>query len=82
MDFLFSYDIFEVGLNQKRLLIKLEIFLQWKVVKGIENVLKKSTLGSPAPDVPVLDVATKKVVNLLSICKEGRPMVLNFGSCS
>ena len=82
LDFLFSYDIFEVGLNQKRLLIKIKIFLQWKVVKGIENVLKKSTLGSPAPDVPVLDVATNKVINLLSNCKEGRPMVLNFGSCS
>jgi len=62
-------------------LFSYDIF-KWKVEKGIEDVLKQSTLGSPAPDVQVLDVATNKVINLLSNSKEGRPMILNFGSCS
>jgi len=62
-------------------LFSYDIF-EWQVVKGIENVLKKSTLGSPAPDVPVLDVASNKVINLLSSSKQGRPIILNFGSCS
>jgi len=55
---------------------------KWKVEKGIEDALKDATLGSRAPDVPVYDVSTKKIINMLSKSKQGRPLVLNFGSCS
>jgi len=55
---------------------------KWFVVKGLEDKLKSSTLGAPAPDVKVLDILSKKTVGLLSRAKNGRPLVLNFGSSS
>merc|ERR1712227_994696 len=55
---------------------------KWFVLKGLEDRLKSSTLGAPAPDVKVLDIFSKKTVSLLSRAKNGRPLVLNFGSCS
>ena len=38
--------------------------------------------GEPAPNPSVYDLATKKTVSLLSTGSRGRPLVLNFGSCS
>jgi len=55
---------------------------KWFVVKGLEDKLKYSTLGASAPDAKVYDVLSKKTVDLLSLAKTGRPLVLNFGSCS
>jgi len=58
-----------------------EIF-KWKVLSGIEDATKDAVLGAPAPDVPILNVSSKKTINLLSLSSSGRPLVLNFGSCS
>jgi len=58
-----------------------EIF-KWKVLSGIEDAMKDAVLGAPAPDVPILNVSSKKTINLLSLSSSGRPLVLNFGSCS
>ncbi len=38
--------------------------------------------GSPFPDVPLTHLASKTVVRLSEIAKPGRPLVLNFGSCT
>jgi len=58
-----------------------EIF-KWKVLSGIDDAMKDAYLGAPAPDIPVLNISSKKTINLLSLASEGRPLVLNFGSCS
>jgi hypothetical protein len=52
------------------------------VVKGLEDKLKYSTLGASAPHAKVFDILSKSTVDLLSLAKTGRPLVLNFGSCS
>jgi len=49
---------------------------------GLENALKEALEGEPAPNPSVYDLATKKTVSLLSTGSRGRPLVLNFGSCS
>ena len=46
------------------------------------NVLKEAQEGSPAPSPDLYDLSTRQVVSLLSRARPGRPLVLNFGSCS
>merc|ERR1719471_1315217 len=66
MDFLFSVDI-----------------KKWKIRAEIGDILKPAKLGNYAPNPPVVDVSNKSSVSpLLSLAKEGRPFVLNFGSCT
>lgn len=49
---------------------------------GITNVLKNAQEGCSAPNPALYDLATKKTVSLLSRSRPGRPLVINFGSCS
>jgi len=49
---------------------------------GITNALKEAQEGCPAPSPDLYDLKTKQVVSLLSRGRPGRPLVLNFGSCS
>ena len=49
---------------------------------GLENATKEALKGEAAPNPPVYDLATGKTVSLLSTASKGRPLVLNFGSCS
>ena len=82
LKFLFSFDMYKVSLKMVFKQVLIIYSFQWFVVKGLEDRLKSSTLGSPAPDVKVLDILSKKTVGLLSRAKNGRPLVLNFGSSS
>lgn len=56
------------------------IFMSYKM--QMTDIWKKSIKGSIALDANVYDLATSEWVNLLSLAKPGRPMVLNFGSCT
>jgi len=49
---------------------------------GLTNALKEAQQGWPAPSPDLYDLRTRQVVSLLSRAKPGRPLVLNFGSCS
>jgi len=49
---------------------------------GISNALKEAQRGSAAPDLELYDLNTRQVVSLLSRARPGRPLVVNFGSCS
>ena len=52
-------------------------------VKGkMRDILKKAQLGQPAPNLELVDLATKAKTPLLSLAKAGRPLVVNFGSGS
>ena len=42
----------------------------------------RATVGSATPDCTLLAVVDGKVVRLKDLEKSGRPLVLNFGSCS
>ena len=52
-------------------------------VKGkMRDILKEAQLGEPAPNLDLVDLATKAKMPLLSLARAGRPLVVNFGSAS
>ena len=52
-------------------------------VKGkMRDILKEAQLGAPAPNLDLVDLATKAKTPLLSFARAGRPLVVNFGSGS
>lgn len=53
---------------------------QFKV--GKLNALKSAQLGYPAPHIKLINLETSGLVSLLSLASAGRPLVLNFGSCT
>jgi len=55
---------------------------KWKVQSEVADVLKPAKLGAVAPNPRVVNLSDKKISSLLSFAKEGRPFVLNFGSCT
>ena len=57
-------------------------FLQKQLLHGLDNALKDAQVGEAAPDPSVYDLASRKTVSLLTTATPGRPLVLNFGSCS
>lgn len=48
----------------------------------IRDVLKQAQVGNDAPNPGLIDPITKTKISLLSHAKSGRPLVLNFGSCT
>ena len=50
--------------------------------ESIANLLKSARVGDLAPDAPVFHLTRKVSTTLLSSASPGRPLVLNFGSCS
>jgi len=49
---------------------------------SIRNILKGAKVGDPAVDGPVFDLTKQVRTTLLAAAKPGRPLVLNFGSCT
>merc|ERR1712156_14754 len=56
--------------------------VQKQLLHGLDNALKDAQVGEAAPDPSVYDLTNRKTVSLLSTATPGRPLVLNFGSCS
>lgn len=52
------------------------------IEKAINDVLKQAKVGSKAPNPIIFSMTTSKLTPLLSLSKRGRPLVLNFGSCT
>jgi len=48
----------------------------------IRDVLKEAQVGEAAPNPELVDLDTRTKVPLLSFARAGRPLVLNFGSCT
>jgi hypothetical protein len=42
----------------------------------------QAKLGAPVPDCTLISVADGKELKLRGLEKSGRPLILNFGSCS
>jgi len=51
-------------------------------MNNIRDILKEAQIGHPAPNLELIDLETRAKVPLLSIARAGRPLVLNFGSCT
>jgi len=48
----------------------------------IRDVLKQAQVGEAAPNPVLVNLETRTKVPLLSFARAGRPLVLNFGSCT
>jgi len=51
-------------------------------MNNIRDILKEAQVGQPAPNPELIDLETRAKLPLLSLAKAGRPLVLNFGSCT
>jgi len=51
-------------------------------MNNIRDILKEAQVGQPAPNPELVDLETRAKLPLLSLAKAGRPLVLNFGSCT
>jgi len=55
----------------------------WQMVKTkLQNIYKDADKGAAAPNPKVVVLDSGEEVDLLSFAKVGRPLVLNFGSCT
>ena len=48
----------------------------------IRDIVKEAQVGSVAPNPMLMDLSTKASKPLLSFAKAGRPLIVNFGSCT
>jgi len=48
----------------------------------IRDILKEAQVGCPAPNPTLLNLLDRSSTNLLSLATPGRPLVINFGSCT
>jgi len=51
-------------------------------MNNIRDILKEAQVGQPAPNPELIDLETRAKLPLVSLAKAGRPLVLNFGSCT
>ena len=57
-------------------------FTRNQLKSGLIQANRKAELNEEAPNPALLELTTKKLVKLLDYQKPGRPLVLNFGSCT
>lgn len=57
-------------------------FVWIRAIKSIMDIMKPAQLGGKAPNLELVDLEKKSSVFLLDMAKAGRPLVLNFGSCT
>ncbi|KAL4227535.1 Thyroxine 5-deiodinase [Mactra antiquata] len=51
--------------------------------KSLKNdIMKDASAGQKAFNAPVLSLESRSIVKLLDFQKKGRPLILNFGSCT
>jgi len=48
----------------------------------IQEPYREARVGLPAPNPTVVTARTRELKSLLDTAKEGRPLILNFGSCT
>jgi len=51
-------------------------------MNNIRDILKEAQVGQSAPNPELIDLETRAKLPLISLAKAGRPLVLNFGSCT
>jgi len=53
-----------------------------KTMARLRDILKEAQVGGAAPNPELIDLDTKAKLPLLSLARAGRPLVINFGSCT
>jgi len=48
----------------------------------LRDILKEAQVGCTAPNPELVDLETRTKIPLLSLARAGRPLVINFGSCT
>jgi len=51
-------------------------------MNNVRDILKEAQVGQSAPNPELVDLETRAKLPLVSLAKAGRPLVLNFGSCT
>lgn len=64
-----------------RYLFSLE-YVKVQIQKKIHDIFKAAQVGEDAPNPELIDLRTRSRVSLLSLARAGKPLVLNFGSCT
>jgi hypothetical protein len=49
---------------------------------GTEIFRRSAIVGKVAPNLKLVDVKSEKLLKLLDFQKPGRPLIVNFGSCT
>ena len=50
--------------------------------KSTEMFRRSAIVGNAAPNLKLVEVKTERVMELLNFQKPGRPLIVNFGSCT
>jgi len=53
-----------------------------QTMNQLRDILKEAQMGRAAPNPELIDLATRAKLPLLSLARAGRPLVINFGSCT
>ena len=77
----YGYTTVDVGDAMKGIASGRGIWVEYTTISGF-ILYGEAAVGKPAPNPPVVKIDGVTQVNLLDFAKAGRPLVLNFGSCS
>jgi len=53
-----------------------------QTMNQLRDILKEAQMGCAAPNPELIDLDTRAKLPLLSLARAGRPLVINFGSCT
>jgi len=56
--------------------------VRMQIRKAVKEIFNEVALGQAAPNPELVSLASGKSTLLLEYAKQGRPLVLNFGSCT
>jgi len=53
-----------------------------QTMNQLRDILKEAQMGCAAPNPELIDLDTRAKLPLISLARAGRPLVINFGSCT
>jgi len=53
-----------------------------QTMNQLRDILKEAQIGGAAPNPELIDLDSRAKLPLLSLARAGRPLVINFGSCT
>jgi len=70
------------GTNNLKMDLSFNMVIFYWTFNYNDIMVKEAELFKKAPVTTVVDPKTNSLVNLLSLQKQGRPLVISFGSCT
>jgi len=53
-----------------------------QTMNQLRDIMKEAQIGGAAPNPELIDLDSRAKLPLLSLARAGRPLVINFGSCT